>query len=348
VAATLAGVLAFEDALRLVAARGRMMQEQPSGAMLSVRLPAAEVEPRLHGQLAIASDNGPELCVVAGPHAEVDALAAEFAQAGVAARPLQTSHAFHSAMMDPVVGPFRALVQGVRLSEPKLPFVSTATGDWIKPEEATSPDYWARHLRLRVRFAEGVRALWAEPSRILLEVGPRSTLATLARQQVRDRSVQLAVASLGDSDETSWNSLLLAAGQLWVNGVELAPDALHGEGPRQRIPLPSYPFERKRFWIDRAGAPAAVTVSAAATDAPPALAASPVVGQAPDGPGEFGHTAPPPSVNGIMPAPDGLADDVIAQQLWLMNQQLVLLQAALAEGETEASGVGTVPGVVDG
>ncbi|NVI97307.1 amino acid adenylation domain-containing protein [Myxococcus sp. AM009] len=261
VCATLAGVMSVEDALRLVAERGRLMQSLPPGGMLSVRLAAERVRPRLrHPELAIASVNGPSLCVVSGPSGPLRELERELANEGVVCRPLQTSHAFHSPMMDPVVEPFAEFVSKVALSKPTTPFVSAVTGRLIEPGEATSPMYWARHLRESVHFAEGIRTLWETPGRLLLEVGPRTTLATLARQQVTDRALQIAVSSLGDTAEgdAEYAALLNAAGHLWLSGISPAWSELHGEERGRRVPLPTYPFERRRFWIE--GAPPASEV----------------------------------------------------------------------------------------
>ena len=164
-------------------------------------------------------------------------------------KPLHTSHAFHSPMMDPAIEPFAELTRKVTLSPPRIPFVSTVSGTWITVEQARDPMYWARHLRETVRFADGVRTLWAEKDVLLLEVGPRTTLATLARQQVTNRATQVAVSSLADEPAAEWASLLNAAAQLWMNGVALDGARIHG--PRRRVPLPTYPFERQRFWIER-------------------------------------------------------------------------------------------------
>ncbi|MBK7862454.1 MAG: amino acid adenylation domain-containing protein [Archangiaceae bacterium] len=249
VGAALSGVMAPADAVRLVAERGRMMNALPGGAMLSVRLPASEVEKKLKAEMSIASENGPQLCVVAGPTEKIATLQREYEAAGVVARPLHTSHAFHSEMMDPAVAPFTQEVRAVKLSAPRTPFVSTLTGEWITAEQATDPTYWGRHLRATVRFAQGIATLWKEKNLMLLEVGPRATLATLARQQVQDKAHQLAASCLGDSVQTEEASLLAALGQLWCAGVEPDWKAVHGDAKRRRVPLPTYPFERQRFWI---------------------------------------------------------------------------------------------------
>ncbi len=257
VAACLAGVFSLDDALRLVATRGRLMQELPSGAMLSVRAPASAVEPWLTGDLAIAAVNAPNLCVVSGPTSVIAALQQTLEAQEIAAKPLHTSHAFHSPMMDPIVAPFAAVVREVVLHPPQLPFVSTVTADWITPEQATDPLYWANHLRATVRFADGIQTLWQVPSRVLLEVGPRTTTATLARRQAQDLKTQIVISSLSDTAENQaeWESLLQAVGQLWLAGATIDWQSFYAHETRHRIPLPTYPFDRKRFWVDPAPQP---------------------------------------------------------------------------------------------
>ncbi|OUL34269.1 beta-ketoacyl synthase [Nostoc sp. T09] len=252
VAACIAGVFSLEDALMLVATRGRLMWELPGGAMLSVRLPAKEVEPRLSSELAIAAINGPSLCVVSGPTEAIASLQKQLESEEIVCRHLHTSHAFHSPMMDSIVAPFAEVVGQVKLSAPQIPFVSTVTANWITDEQATDPMYWANHLRQTVRFAEGVQTLWQQPERVLLEVGPRTTTSTLARQQAKDIKQQIAIASLGDNadKEAEWTALLKAVGQLWLAGVTIDWSNFYQDETRQRIPLPTYPFERQRFWID--------------------------------------------------------------------------------------------------
>ena len=253
VAATIAGVFSLEDALMLVAARGRLMQDLPGGSMLSVRLPAAEVEGRLSADLAVAAVNAPDLCVVSGPTEAIALFQQQLESESVVCKQLHTSHAFHSPMVDSIVEPFAEYVKKVQLSAPTIPFVSTVTASWITAEQATDPMYWARHLRATVRFADGIKELWQEdPNRILLEVGPRTTAATLARKQAKDLKKQVAISSLSDSHEnqTEWAALLSAAGQLWLCGVSIDWQSFYQEETRDRLPLPTYPFESKRFWIE--------------------------------------------------------------------------------------------------
>jgi acyl transferase domain-containing protein/acetyltransferase-like isoleucine patch superfamily enzyme len=251
VAATLGGVMEVDDALRLVATRGRLMQSLPSGSMLSVRLPEEVLASRLPAGVDMAAVNGPQLCVVAGPTSLVTALNETLTAEGVACRILHTSHAFHSSMMDPVVEPFLRVVEGVRLSAPRIPFVSTVTGEWIDPSLATSPSYWARHLRSPVQFSKAIRVLLEDPARVVLECGPRRTSAALALQHRPARPGRV-VASMPDSAEPDGEvpSLLLALGSLWLNGCEIDWSAFHEGETRRRRPLPTYPFQRRRFWIE--------------------------------------------------------------------------------------------------
>jgi acyl transferase domain-containing protein len=252
VAAHLAGVLSLADALALVAERGRLMQGMPRGSMLAVHLPAAEVQESLREDLSVAAVNGPSLCVVAGPTPAIEALDEDLRRREVSTTRLHTSHAFHSAMMDPILEPFRQRLQAVKLNRPHLPYVSNVTGTWITEAEATNPAYWVRHLRETVRFAEGIQTLWAEPERALVEVGPGNTLGALARQQA-PRGAQAAIAcSLRHprEDEGDLAFLLTALGRLWLAGARLDAAGLFAGEKRRRIELPAYPFERERYWIE--------------------------------------------------------------------------------------------------
>jgi acyl transferase domain-containing protein len=220
VAACLAGVLPLEQAVQLVAQRAQLVQDLPRGAMLAVRLCEKEVVALLDGQLSIAAVNSPGLCVVSGPYEAVSALEKVLKGKGIVGRRLHTSHAFHSAMMDPVIEPFRELVRKNPLSPPQVRYVSNVTGRWVTAEESMSPDYWAAHLRQCVRFADGVGELTKDPENILLEVGPGQTLATLARQHPNRSTKQLVVSSLQNKDEEA-RSLLETLGHLWTAGVRI-------------------------------------------------------------------------------------------------------------------------------
>ncbi|HLL47351.1 MAG TPA: type I polyketide synthase, partial [Longimicrobiaceae bacterium] len=220
VAATLAGVFSLEDALGLVAARGRLMQRLPGGAMLAVPLGEAGVLPLLGGELSLAAVNAPEACTVSGPAEAVERLRERLEEAGVACRLLDTSHAFHSSMMDPVLDAFRDRVGRVKRSPPEVPFLSNLTGTWITPEQAVDPEYWTRHLRETVRFSDAVAELLRGRAPVLLEAGPGQSLSRLAARQ-GERGLEAAVASLppAGGPGTEDRSLLEGLGRLWRAGV---------------------------------------------------------------------------------------------------------------------------------
>jgi len=261
VAATLAGVFTLEHALHLLAVRGRLMQSLPSGTMLAVVLPEADLMPHLINGLSLAAVNGPKSCVVSGPEDVVAALGEKLAGQGIVSRELKTSHAFHSSMMDPILAEFEAEVRRVPRNKPQIPIVSSLYGRLGTDEEWTSAAYWSAQLRQAVRFADAVEKLMNQPGLALLEVGPGQTLTALARQNPALKSNQATIASSPRTcRESEANEFLSAAGQLWVAGVAIDWQALHGDKSRRRIPLPTYPFQRQRYWIDaqRATVPAAV------------------------------------------------------------------------------------------
>lgn len=250
VAACLAGVFSLEDALHLVAIRGRLMQELSKGDMLSVRTSEAEITPLLEDGLSIAAINAPLLCVASGPGEAIARLEDELTKRGVMHRKLYTSHAFHSSMMDPILASFRQEVDKVRLSSPTVPYISCVTGNWITAKEATDPAYWTRHVRESVRFSQGVSLLMQEDF-ALLEVGPGSTLATLARQHSALAKDKVILSSLSDGNPKHREDFVLqqSLGTLWANGTTISWEKLHAEEKRLRISLPTYPFERRRFWF---------------------------------------------------------------------------------------------------
>ncbi|HEX8559855.1 MAG TPA: beta-ketoacyl synthase N-terminal-like domain-containing protein [Pyrinomonadaceae bacterium] len=267
VAACVAGVFSLEDALRLVAARGRLMQRLPRGAMLAVSLSPREVEGLLGDGLSLAAVNAPALSVLSGAVEAVERAERRLAGEGVVCRRLHTSHAFHSALMEPALEEFAELVRGVERRAPRLPYVSNLTGTWVTEAEAVAPSYWARHLRETVRFSEGLAELLKEPATVLLEVGPGQTLTALAGQQPGDEAGRVALASLGAPGEgrSEVESILQTVGGLWLAGVEIDWRAFYAGGRRRRVELPTYPFERRRHWIDppeEAADPAAARAAA--------------------------------------------------------------------------------------
>ncbi|MBE7384656.1 MAG: SDR family oxidoreductase [Leptolyngbya sp. SIO1E4] len=251
VAATLAEVWSLEDALALVAARGKLMQGLPSGSMLAVPLAEEEVFPLLSKELSVAVINGPFACVVSGTTEAVEALESQLASQGIEGRRLHTSHGFHSPMMEPIVEAFTERVKQVRLSAPQIPYLSNVTGTWITPEEATSPAYWAKHLRQPVRWASGLEALLQESSQVLLEIGPGRSLMSLAKRHPDKQAEQVVLSSVKHPQESGSDVafLLKTLGQLWLAGVDIDWCRYYAHEQRHRLPLPTYPFERQRYWI---------------------------------------------------------------------------------------------------
>jgi phthiocerol/phenolphthiocerol synthesis type-I polyketide synthase E len=251
VAATLAGVFTLNDALHLLAVRGKLIQSLPGGTMLVVVLPEAEVVPLLTKGLNLAAVNGPKLCVVSGPEETVAAFRQKLAGQGIVSRELKTSHAFHSDMMDPILAEFEAEVRRVPRNKPQIPIVSSLYGRIATDAEWNAPGYWSAQLRHAVRFADAVGTLLNRPELALLEVGPGQTLTTLARQNPAKQASQATIySSPRTCKESETNEFLSAVGQLWLAGVEIDWKALHGGSPRRRVPLPTSPFDRKRHWIE--------------------------------------------------------------------------------------------------
>ncbi len=251
VAATVAGVFSLEDALALMAERARLISELPAGAMLAVPLDPAAARARLRGALALAAHNAPGLCTVSGPPEEVAALEAELLGEGVACRRLAAGHAFHSAAMEPVAGRLAERLRAMRLRAPEVPFVSNVTGTWIRPEEATDPEYWGRHLCGTVRFAEGMAELLREGSPVLLEVGPGRTLGTFALHGGAAEATVHASLRHAYTRQPDQAYLLETLGRLWMAGVPVDWDGFVAGERRRRTLLPTYPFERQAYWVDR-------------------------------------------------------------------------------------------------
>jgi amino acid adenylation domain-containing protein len=280
VAAHLAGVFQLDEVLPLVAARGRMMEDLAPGAMLAIALPEAEVLSWLTEGLSLAAVNGPQRSVLSGPLGEIEALETRLAGAGISCRRLRTAHAFHSSAVEPVQQAFCELVAKLRLAPPALPFLSNVTGDWIRPEEATDPLYWGRHLRATVRFGDGVEKLLADPSSLLLEVGPGKSAVSVSPPQ-RERVVATLGGARGGEEERV--AMLTACGRLWLAGVEVDWENHHGGERRRRVPLPTYPFARQSCWIEAAVRPEAATPAAVDRAASAVTPATPVGEPPPDG-----------------------------------------------------------------
>ena len=251
-AACVAGVFSLEDALAVVALRGRLFETVPAGGMLSVPMREEALRELLPEGVSIAVVNGPELCVASGPNDMLDALQRTLEAREVDCRRIRIDIAAHSAMLEPILEEFGAFFRTIRMSAPVIPFASNLSGTWITAAEATDPQYWVRHLRHTVRFADGLKTLLGDTDRVLLEVGPGRTMASLARQHPDRQAEQLVVGSMRHPDDagTDLAAALGALGRLWAAGVELDVDAFWSGQERRRVQLPTYPFERQRHWID--------------------------------------------------------------------------------------------------
>ncbi|BBC27207.1 type I polyketide synthase [Pseudanabaena sp. ABRG5-3] len=252
VAACIAGVFSLEEALKLVAVRGKLMQALPKGKMLSISLPEAEIKPFLNKDIALAAINAPNLAVVSGTIEAIARLEQQLQELSIEYRQLHTSHAFHSAMMEPMLDDFRNEIEKIKLSVPKIPYISNVSGTWITEAQATDPEYWLEHIRQTVRFADGLGTLLQDQDSVLLEVGAGKTLSTLAMRHPARNPQQIVLTSLRHPQEqrADLEVLLRTLGQLWLAGVTIDWEAFYEDERRYRVPLPTYPFERQRFWIE--------------------------------------------------------------------------------------------------
>lgn len=277
VPACLADVISLEDMLCLVARRGELFEQLQGGGMLGVPLEEAALRALMPDTLAIAALNAPGMSVVSGANEPLDAFAATLAVRGVEAQRLHIDVAAHSPLVDPILAEFGAFVSTLSLRPPQIPFVSNVTGSFITEAQATDPAYWVSQLRNTVRFADGVRTLLADPARVFLEVGPGRTLGTFVRQHRAHRPDVATSLPHAQDSHPDLDHLLGNLGRLWTAGVSIDWRSVQGPGLRRRVALPTYPFERKRYW------PAQVPRTSAAAepaDAPAAMYERPELGVA--------------------------------------------------------------------
>lgn len=336
VAACLAGVFSLKDGLGLVAARGQLMQQAPEGGMLAVPMAERDIEPLLDDGLSLSAVNGPSRCVISGTSNAIAGLERRLEQGGTMCRRLKTSHAFHSQSMESVVEPFVARVKQITLNRPKIPYISNFTGARITEAQATDPLYWGLQLRNTVRFGEGLAELLNGDESIFVEVGVGETLTTIANQHP-DRRKEQAIIPLLPSPTAGGGTipLLRSMAKLWVAGAEINWQRFYSEDEAYRIPLPTYPFQRQRYWVDSATAPLAPALEGQQREAPASVALSDL----PAGAGA--HEVMPkdlgmPEADERLPIADAqeLAptdvelESVIREQIAVMSHQL----QALADG----------------
>ncbi len=253
VAAAVAGVFSFEDGLRLAAERGKLMEQTPPGVMLAVTLPPDALARHLVQDVWLAAENGPNLSVASGLPSAIEELERKLAAARIASVRLASKNAFHTPLMADAARAFRDKVDAVARRAPSVPWLSNVTGAWIDAGEAQSPQYWANQILARVRFTKDIAVLTEGP-RLLLEVGPGEALVRIARQQMPK---SFGAASLGAENRRTSDDLIFldAAARLWQAGINLKWKELDPAAKGRRIPLPTYPFERERYWIEPAAPP---------------------------------------------------------------------------------------------
>ncbi|WP_346239113.1 amino acid adenylation domain-containing protein [Niabella insulamsoli] len=251
VCAHLAGVLTLPDAIKLVAARARLISELPGGTMLSVRTSKNEVLPMLPPTLSVATNNAPNLCVVSGKQEDVEAFSGLLTSKGIVNKPLRTSHAFHSQMMDPIIQPLFEVAATFQLGVPRIPILSTVTADWLKDSEATDPGYWSQHARAMVNFSDAIAKLNSELSPVFLETGPGNATSTLIKQQggnIVGRVLNSIELKEGSEDA---NAARKAIGKLWTLGVDIDWKLFHGTNTYDILhELPTYAYDRKKYWVE--------------------------------------------------------------------------------------------------
>ncbi len=250
-AACISGVFTLEEALKLIAARGKLIDKTPAGAMLSVPLIQEDLQPLLPGECSIAIDNGPS-CVVSGPQDTLIAFEEQLKQKRIMCVRLPAAHALHSKMMTPVLSEFEHAVESFNLKEPEIPFISNVNGHWISVDDAVDPAYWGRHLSHTVKFADGIKALLEESDSVFIEVGPGQDLSVLCRHHVKNDTERVIINLTKHPRETVTDDryLLNKLGRLWLAGAPLDWREYHAGEKRYRVPLPTYPFERLSYWLE--------------------------------------------------------------------------------------------------
>ncbi len=250
-AACVAGVMSFEDCIGLVHLRGKLFDTVPAGGMLSVNLPAAQLGAYLGDDLDLGAVNAPDLSVASGPQHSLDALEKRLTADGVEYQRIAIDIAAHSRMLEPILDDFRAYLQSIELHPPQIPLTSNRTGDWMTDEQATSPDYWVEHLRNTVHFADCVATLAEEQNRVLIEVGPGRALSSLSRMHGAMPAQQILSSLRHPDDDIADDRFFFEVlGRFWALGVDVDWEQVWADVPRQRVPLPTYAFQRSQYFIE--------------------------------------------------------------------------------------------------
>jgi acyl transferase domain-containing protein/acyl carrier protein len=252
VAACVAGVFSLEDGLKLISERARLMQSLPSGGeMVAVLASPAfirEITEIDYNEVSFAAFNGPQNTVISGSAQAVRAICTQLEAAGIKTKKLQTSHAFHSPLMEPLLAEFREVASKVTYAAPQMTIISNLTGEQLTPE-AITPEYWCHHLRSPVQFAKSLNTLHACGYEVFVEIGPKPTLLGMSCNCLPEKvGVWLPSLRPGQSD---WQQILLTLGELYVRGVDVDWSGFDRDYPRRRVMLPTYPFQRQRYWVEK-------------------------------------------------------------------------------------------------
>jgi len=251
VAATVAGVFSLKEGLKLVATRGRLMQQLPTGGeMVSVLATESQVKDVITpyaSQVNIAAINGPESVVISGLGTAIQAICSRLTEMGIKTKPLQVSHAFHSLLMEPMLAEFEIAAKEVTYSQPQIPLISNVTGQ-LATKEITTPEYWVNHVRQPVRFSQGMQTLYQQGYKLFLEVGAKPILLGMGRQCLPENQ-GIWLPSLRPPQE-DWQQMLLSLGQLYTQGVAIDWLGFERDYSRRKVALPTYPFQRQRYWLE--------------------------------------------------------------------------------------------------
>merc|ERR1712117_663658 len=251
VAACIAGVFSLEDGLKLIAMRGQLMQKLPSGGeMVSVMASESQVTEAIKeytSQVTIAAVNGPESIVISGESGAIATICDMLKNMGIKTKKLQVSHGFHSPLMEPMLTEFAAVAKQVTYNEPKIPLISNVTGAEVGAE-ITMAEYWVGHVRQPVRFATSMKTLEEQGYETFLEIGPKPILLGMGRQCVKEDVGEWLPSLRPGVDE--WQQMLSSLGQLYVKGAKIDWSGFDSDYSRQKVALPTYPFQRERYWVE--------------------------------------------------------------------------------------------------
>ncbi|WP_316736910.1 polyketide synthase [Pedobacter aquatilis] len=253
VAAYFAGILNLQDALKIISTRGRLMSELPGGSMLSVRAKLEDIQNILPKKISVAAINSAELLVLAGETSAVDSFSEKLNELEIPNKLLQTSHAFHSSMMDAVVELFKESLKEIKLNKPSIAIYSTVTGTILTDENAVDVGYWANHLRATVNFEKAAKKLIEENGeKAFIEIGPGNATSTFIRQQpLQKNGVIITSLDFPKTNQTAYHSILKAVGNLWLNGFDFNWTLFYREEDRIKVyDLPTYAFNKSRHWVE--------------------------------------------------------------------------------------------------